>query len=150
MMTDFETATIGLAVISATFGSIGWLLVRLLNHQAQLTKDKEAHRRELNEERDKTAESKYNSLIDKIDGLVSQVSNLFRDQEIVLESVSQLAKRVGKSEKKIAEHCAKCAEREKVLTKVADRQDEAIRKYDKFMLQRNNDPTCPDRTDREN
>ncbi len=112
-MTQFELATIALAVVSGTFGVIGWLLVRLLNHQRQLGIDKDSHRRELLAEKDRTTETKFEQLIQRMDNLVEQISHLFRDQEIVTQSISNLGERVGNVEKRQGEQDTKCIEREK-------------------------------------
>ena len=112
-MTPFELATIVLAVVSGIFGTIGWLLVRLLNHQRQLTADKDFHRKELLAEKDKTAESKFEQLIQQMNDLVEQIRHLFRDQEIVTQSISNLGERVGNVEKRLGQSDTRCNEREK-------------------------------------
>lgn len=112
-MTPFELATIVLAVVSGIFGMIGWLLVRLLNHQRQLNADKDRHRKELLAEKDKTAESKFEQLIQRMDDLVEQISHLFRDQEIVTQSVANLGARIGTVEKRLGQSDTRCSEREK-------------------------------------
>ncbi len=146
-MTPFEMATVVLAIVSGVFGTIGWLLLRLVDHQKQLNLDKEAYRRELTAEKNRTAESKFEQLIQRMDTLVEQIGHLFRDQEMVTESVKVLGVRVGKVEKRIGEHFVRCNEREKLIYDIKDRQANAIKKYDGALL-RGTDK-CLDRTDRE-
>ena len=146
-MTQFEMATVVIAIVSGVFGTIGWLLLRLVDHQKQLNLDKEAYRRELTAEKNRTAESKFEQLIQRMDTLVEQIGHLFRDQEMVTESVKVLGVRVGKVEKRIGEHFVRCNEREKLIYDIKDRQANAIKKYDGALL-RGTDK-CLDRTDRE-
>jgi len=146
-MTSFEMATVVIAVLSGIFGMIGWLLLRLVDHQKQLNLDREDHRKELVREKDRTVETKFEQLIQQLDTLVQQIGHLFRDQEIVTESVKVLGVRIGKVEKRIGEHFVRCNEREKLIYDIKDRQANAIKKYDGALLRQTD--KCIDRTDKE-
>ena len=149
-MTPFEMSSIAFLVVSGIFATIGWLLNRLLMHQKQLNIDKEIHRKELFSEKEKTAETKFEQLIQRMDNLVEQLSHLFRDQEIVNTSISNLGVRVGKVEKRIGEHFIRCNEREKVITNIQSLQKSSIVKYDKALVTRKGSPDYSDRMDRDN
>ncbi|MEA3369981.1 MAG: hypothetical protein U9Q40_01425, partial [Campylobacterota bacterium] len=82
-MTRFEIISIIFGLSTAIFAVIGWLLNNLINQH-----------KELNKSKSETTDSKFESLIQRLDDLVAQIGHLFRDQDVVTESISNLSGRV--------------------------------------------------------
>ena len=103
-MTHFETMTVMLGVSTIVLSIIGWLLNNIINqHKA------------LNKARAETTDSKFDGLIQRLDDLVKQIGHLFRDQEVVTESIKNLANRVGSVETDNKGRELICSEREKSM-----------------------------------
>jgi len=140
-MTPFETVSIVLGLTTLTFAVIGWLLNKVIDqHKA------------LNTAKAETTDTKFDGLINRLDDLVTQIGHLFRDQEIVTESVKGVSDRVGGLELDQGTRNTRCAEREKAIEdkfKVLHNRIDGIERDSRVGGKRTYDqPT--DRIDREN
>jgi len=103
-MTHFETTTVIFGASTFVLSIIGWLLNNIINqHKA------------LNKARAETTDTKFDGLIQRLDDLVKQIAHLFRDQEMVTDSIKNLADRLGGVETECKGHDVKCSEREKSM-----------------------------------
>ena len=87
-------------------------------------------------------ESNIDRLVKSIEALVTRIDELFVKHD-------GHGVRIGKLEKRVGEHLAQCAEREKVMLNLQKTQRNSIMKYDAALMQRTTDVSCADRTDRE-
>jgi len=140
-MTHFETTTVIFGASTLVLSIIGWLLNNIINqHKA------------LNKARAETTDSKFDGLIQRLDDLVKQIGHLFRDQEIVTDSIKNLSNRLGTIETSCSGQDVKCSEREKSMLdrfKVVHNRIDDLKDEMKEGGRRKSDPPR-DRVDREN
>ena len=140
-MTSFEILSTVLGLSTLALGTIGWFLNSLINqHKA------------LNKARAETTDTKFDGLIQRLDDLVKQIAHLFRDQEMVTDSIKNLANRLGSIETSCSGQDVKCSEREKSMLdrfSVVHKRIDDIKDEMKEGGRRKSDPPR-DRSNREN
>ena len=140
-MTPYEFTTVFLGVSTLILGVIGWFLNSLINQHKALNKAKA-----------ETTDSKFDGLIQRLDDLVKQIGHLFRDQEMVTDSIKNLADRLSSIETSCSGQDVKCSEREKSMLdrfKVVHNRIDDLKNEMKEGGRRKSDPPM-DRIDREN
>ena len=120
-----ENVPVVMLLLSIGFGTIAFLSNKLFEQKKELDNNS------------------IQVLVKDINALVARINELF-----TLHSTHE--RRIEGLETDVSTHLAKCTEREKMLVDIKREQTFHINKFNDALVPRSTEPSCSDRSDREN